>query len=115
MLTRITRIILVLGRSALSVPDTRFSRVSSSSLMDMTSFILGKTGRFCHTTPLLCFLHWIPVAACFRFKTLMLAHKAKNGPAPPYLKVIIPTPLDWSHHLLQYKDLKWVLTINSPI
>ncbi len=31
-MTRITRMILVLGKSALSVPDTRFSRVSGSTL-----------------------------------------------------------------------------------
>jgi len=31
-LTRITRIIFVLDKSALSVPDTRFSRVSGSTL-----------------------------------------------------------------------------------
>ncbi len=33
ILTRITRMILVLGKSALSVPDTRFSRVSGSTLV----------------------------------------------------------------------------------
>ncbi len=32
-MTRITRMILVLGKSALSVPDTRFSRVSGSTLV----------------------------------------------------------------------------------
>ncbi len=32
-MTRITRMILVLGKSALSVPDTRFSRVSGSTLI----------------------------------------------------------------------------------
>ncbi len=33
ILTRITRMILVVGKSALSVPDTRFSRVSGSTLV----------------------------------------------------------------------------------
>ncbi len=33
ILTRIIRMILVLGKSALSVPDTRFSRVSGSTLI----------------------------------------------------------------------------------
>ncbi|KAK3568177.1 hypothetical protein QTP86_034106 [Hemibagrus guttatus] len=42
--------------------------------------------KFSHTTPLLRSLHWLPVAARIRFKTLMLAYKAKNGPAPSYLK-----------------------------
>ncbi|KAK3553556.1 hypothetical protein QTP70_004574 [Hemibagrus guttatus] len=45
--------------------------------------------KFSHTTPLLRSLHWLPVAACIRFKTLMLAYKAKNGSAPSYLKALV--------------------------
>ncbi|KAK3513514.1 hypothetical protein QTP70_015912, partial [Hemibagrus guttatus] len=45
--------------------------------------------KFSHTTPLLRSLHWLPVAARIRFKTLMLAYKANNGPAPSYLKALI--------------------------
>ncbi|KAK3537219.1 hypothetical protein QTP70_003376 [Hemibagrus guttatus] len=45
--------------------------------------------KFSHTTPLLPSLHWLPVAARIRFKTLMLAYKAKNRPAPSYLKALI--------------------------
>ncbi|KAK3506599.1 hypothetical protein QTP70_010866 [Hemibagrus guttatus] len=45
--------------------------------------------KFSHTTPLLRSLHWLPVAAHIRFKTLMLPYKAKNGPAPSYLKALI--------------------------
>ncbi|KAK3569809.1 hypothetical protein QTP86_005799 [Hemibagrus guttatus] len=45
--------------------------------------------KFSHTTPLLRSLHWLPVAARIRFKTVMLAYKAKNGPAPSYLKALV--------------------------
>ncbi|KAK3553718.1 hypothetical protein QTP70_007565 [Hemibagrus guttatus] len=45
--------------------------------------------KFSHTTPLLRSLHWLPVAAHIRFKTLMLAYKAKNGPAPSHLKALV--------------------------
>ncbi|KAI4899217.1 hypothetical protein NFI96_023463, partial [Prochilodus magdalenae] len=45
--------------------------------------------KFTHVTPLLRSLHWLPVVARIRFKTLMLAYKAKNGPAPPYLMVMV--------------------------
>ncbi|KAK3522577.1 hypothetical protein QTP86_024997 [Hemibagrus guttatus] len=45
--------------------------------------------KFSHTTPLLRSLHWFPVAAHIRFKTLMHAYKAKNGPAPSYLKALV--------------------------
>ncbi|KAK3569695.1 hypothetical protein QTP86_002606 [Hemibagrus guttatus] len=45
--------------------------------------------KFSHNTPLLRSLHWLPVAARIRFKTLMLTYKAKNGPAPSYLKALV--------------------------
>ncbi|KAI4889762.1 hypothetical protein NFI96_019377, partial [Prochilodus magdalenae] len=45
--------------------------------------------KFTHLTPLLRSLHWLPVAALIRFKTLMLAYKARNGPAPPFLQVFL--------------------------
>ena len=38
--------------------------------------------KFSHTTPLLCSLHWLPVAARIRFKTLVLAYRAANGSGP---------------------------------
>ncbi|KAL7866005.1 hypothetical protein SRHO_G00112520 [Serrasalmus rhombeus] len=45
--------------------------------------------KFSHVTPLLRSLHWLPVAVRIRFKTLMLAYKAKNGPAPTYLMAMV--------------------------
>ncbi len=37
-----------------------------------------------HVTPLFVFLHWLPVAACIKFKTLMLACRTITGSAPAY-------------------------------
>ncbi|KAI4882482.1 hypothetical protein NFI96_001792, partial [Prochilodus magdalenae] len=45
--------------------------------------------QFTHITPLLRSLHQLPVVARIRFKTLMLAYKARNGPAPPYLMAMV--------------------------
>ncbi|XP_051791037.1 uncharacterized protein LOC127529889, partial [Erpetoichthys calabaricus] len=45
--------------------------------------------KFSHTTPLLQNLHWLPVAARIRFKTLTLAFKAKTGAAPPYISALV--------------------------
>ncbi|KAI4887550.1 hypothetical protein NFI96_017119, partial [Prochilodus magdalenae] len=45
--------------------------------------------KFTHVTPLLRSLHWLPVVARIRFKTLMLAYEAKNGPAPHYLMAMV--------------------------
>ncbi|KAK3513801.1 hypothetical protein QTP70_028874 [Hemibagrus guttatus] len=53
------------------------------------SYLDGRSYQFSHTTPLLRSLHWLPVAARIRFKTLMLAYKAKNGPVPSYLKALV--------------------------
>ncbi|KAI4886165.1 hypothetical protein NFI96_032198 [Prochilodus magdalenae] len=51
--------------------------------------IIFNLPKFTHVTPLLRSLHWLPVVARIRFKTLMLAYKAKIGPAPPYLMAMV--------------------------
>ncbi|KAG7499322.1 hypothetical protein JOB18_034886 [Solea senegalensis] len=47
--------------------------------------------KFSHTTPLLRSLHWLPVAARIRFKTLVLAFHATNGSGPAYIQDMIKT------------------------
>ena len=42
-----------------------------------------------HVTPLLISLHWLPVAACIKFKTLTLAYKIATKTAPAYLNSLI--------------------------
>ncbi len=37
-----------------------------------------------HVTPLFISLHWLPVAACIKFKTLMLAYRTATGSVPAY-------------------------------
>ncbi len=48
-----------------------------------------------HVTPLFIFLDWLPVAACIKFKTLMLAYRTTTGSAPAYihslLRIYIPS------------------------
>ncbi len=41
--------------------------------------------RRAHVTPLFVSLHWLPVAARIKFKTLMLAYRTATGSAPSYL------------------------------
>ncbi|KAI4902644.1 hypothetical protein NFI96_028704 [Prochilodus magdalenae] len=53
------------------------------------SLFIFSEDNFTHVTPLLRSLHWLPVVARIRFKTLMLAYKAKNGPAAPYLMAMV--------------------------
>ncbi|KAJ8384479.1 hypothetical protein AAFF_G00205000 [Aldrovandia affinis] len=54
--------------------------------------------KFTHVTPLLSSLHWLPIAARIRFKSLVLAFQVARGTAPPYLQSLItpytsPRPL----------------------
>ena len=43
------------------------------------------SNKFCHITPLLWELHWLPVEFRISFKILCLAFKTLNGLAPIYL------------------------------
>ncbi|KAK0156500.1 hypothetical protein N1851_000216 [Merluccius polli] len=45
--------------------------------------------KFSHVTPLFRDLHWLPVAARIRFKTMVLAYKDVNGFAPTYLQALV--------------------------
>src|SRR4029434_11010764 len=42
-----------------------------------------------HVTPLLIELHWLPVAARIKFKSLMLAYRVLTGSAPTYLNALV--------------------------
>jgi len=45
--------------------------------------------RFSHVTPLFRDLHWLPVIAHIRFKTLVLTFMAVNGTASTYLQTLV--------------------------
>ncbi len=51
--------------------------------------------KITHVTPLFISLHWLPVAARIKFKTLMLAYRTTTGSAPSYfhslLRIYIPS------------------------
>ncbi len=47
--------------------------------------------RRTHVTPLFINLHWLPIAACIKFKALMFAYKTTTGSAPLYLNSVLHT------------------------
>ena len=49
-----------------------------------TRLVTG-TPRFCHVTPLLFHLHWLPISYCIKFTILLLTFKCLYGLAPNYL------------------------------
>ena len=48
--------------------------------------LIFRESRYCHVSPLLFNLHWLPVKFRIDFKILLLTYKAINGLAPFYLK-----------------------------
>ncbi|XP_058604258.1 uncharacterized protein LOC131522654 [Onychostoma macrolepis] len=56
--------------------------------------LVFKEPKRAHVTPLFISLHWLPIAARIKFKTLMLAHRTTTGSAPAYmhslLRIYIP-------------------------
>ena len=45
--------------------------------------------KFCHITPALRQLHWLPVIKRIQFNILFLSFKAIHGPFPPYISELV--------------------------
>ena len=56
-----------------------------SSSNERNGLCLLNAPRFCHISPLLRGLHWLPVKARIQFKILLITFKAIHGLAPKYL------------------------------
>ena len=55
-------------------------------IRNAAAWLVFNLPKFTHTTPLLCSLHWLPVAARIRFKTLVLVYRAVYGSGPVYIQ-----------------------------
>ena len=51
--------------------------------------LIFNASRFCHITPLLVQLHWLPVIHRINFKILLITFKALRGLAPPYISELL--------------------------
>ncbi len=51
--------------------------------------LVFKEPKRAHDTPLFISLHWLPVAARIKFKTLMIAYRTATGSAPAYFHSLI--------------------------
>ncbi|XP_067097452.1 uncharacterized protein, partial [Osmerus mordax] len=64
--------------------------------------------RRSHVTPLLISLHWLPIMARIRFKTLVLTLRAVNGTATVYIKSLLQ-PYTPTSHLRSSSDNRLVV------
>ena len=58
-------------------------------VLNASARLVCNAPRFCHITPILCDLHWLPIRARINFKVLLLTFKALHGLAPQYLQSLI--------------------------
>ena len=62
--------------------------------------------KFCHITPLLAELHWLPVRARIHYKILLITFKILHGLSPKYLSdlIRIQQPLSYILYHLRRND-----------
>ncbi len=58
-------------------------------IQNAAAWLVFSEPKRAHVTPLFMSLHWLPVAARIKFKTLMLAYRTATGSAPSYIHSLI--------------------------
>ena len=58
-------------------------------VLNASARLVCNAPRFCHISPILRGLHWLPVKARIKFKILLITFKAINGLAPKYLRKLL--------------------------
>ncbi|XP_058613119.1 uncharacterized protein LOC131528015 isoform X2 [Onychostoma macrolepis] len=58
-------------------------------IQNVAARLVFKEPKRAHVTPLFISLHWLPIAARIKFKTLMLAYRTTTGSAPAYLHSLL--------------------------
>ena len=65
------------------LPNYQFNKLQR--VLNASARLVCNAPRFCHISPLLRGLHWLPVKARIQFKILLITFKAIHGLAPKYL------------------------------
>ena len=68
-------------------------------VMDASARLVYCTPKYCHVTPLLRELHWLPVRLRIDFKILLVTLKIPHGVAPSYLKDLVSVLPDSCYQL----------------
>ena len=58
-------------------------------LQNMAARLITNTLRFCHITPVLCQLHWLPIGVRIKFKVILTTYKAIDRLVPYYIQSLI--------------------------
>ena len=66
-----------------NIPDNLLNKLQL--IQNNAARIVKKANRYCHITPLLQDLHWLPIKFRIQFKLLLLVFKSIHGEGPAYL------------------------------
>lgn len=69
------------------VPECQIKKLQR--VMNASARLIYCAPKFCHITPILRELHWLPVRARIEFKILLITFKAIKGLAPKYLSDLL--------------------------
>ena len=65
------------------LPATQLNKIQR--LLNAAARLVFRSPRYCHLTPLMYNLHWLPVNLRIRFKVLLFVFKTIHGVAPCYI------------------------------
>ena len=71
----------------------------------MAARLVYKESKFCHITPVLKKLHWLPIMYKIRYKLALLTYKAISGLAPSYITDLISIKTDANYSVRSGNEL----------
>lgn len=79
------------------LPDSLLSKLQK--LQNTAARLITNKNRFCHITPVLHDLHWLPVKYRIYYKVLLITFKALHNQVPNYIKELISVKKQSSYSL----------------
>jgi len=87
MLLYLAELIIVIVYCMVCLTATYIS--CSAGVQNAAARLIFEESKYCHVTPLLKSLHWLPVKYKIIFKVLLITFKAIHGLAPVYVSELI--------------------------
>ena len=79
------------------IPEYQTSKLQR--VMNASATLIYRAHKFCHVTPLLAELHWLPVRCRMHYKVLLITFKILQGLSPKYLSDLISIHQPLSYNL----------------
>lgn len=84
------------------IPDYRLNKLQR--IQNAAARLVCQQSRYCHITPLLFDLHWLPVKFRIVFKILLITFKVLKGLAPTYLAFVISIKSPSRYNFMSSRD-----------